>query len=349
MPNILFDCERMKYPNTGLYTFCSELGHALLEKVTPDEQLYFYTPPKAVSHFGPKARYLRQHALHKLYLPHYEKFRVWHTTFQSSRYNTFQRATKRVLTIHDLNFLHESKTAGKEKKYLAVVQRAIDRSDQLVAISHFSKNEVLQYLDTRNKPFSVIYNGIGISEFPGFDSPCIKPKGAFLFAIGTVLPKKNFHVLPALLRTQPQFELIIAGNIHKPYYNEIMKQAALHGVEDRVKVIGPVTPQEKYWYYLHCSAFLFPSLAEGFGIPPVEAMHFGKPVFLSDKTCLPEIGGRYAYYFHDFDAAAMQHSFEEGMKDYAARQPAAQIRHHAAQFSWSKAATEYLEIYRKLY
>lgn len=349
MPNILLDCERMKYPNTGLYTFCSELGSALLETAGPDEELYFYMPRKAGAHFGPRAHYIWQYPMHKFYLPHQQKINVWHTTYQASRYNTLQRGCKKVLTIHDLNFLYEEKAKGREKKIAETVQKAIDRADQLVAISRFAQKDVLQHLNTRNKPFRVIYNGAEVQEFPGFDAPRLRPAGAFLFAIGTILPKKNFHVLPPLLRRHPELELIIAGNIHHEYYERIMKAALLHGVQKQVKIIGGITPQEKYWYYQHCQAFLFPSLAEGFGIPPIEAMHFGKPVFLSDKTSLPEIGGDKAYYFTDFDADAMQAVFEQGMQDHAVRQREAEIREHAAQFSWRKAAGEYMALYRELF
>lgn len=349
MPNILFDCERMKYPNTGFYTFCSELGHSLLEHKQAKEELYFYVPKKVGLHFGPQANYLFQHSLHKFYLPHKEKMDVWHTTFQSSRYKTRQKGTRKVLTIHDLNFLHEPKTKDREKLFFTRIQRSIDDADQLVAISRFAQNDVMQHLNTGNKPFRVIYNGAKVHEFPGFDTPRVRPPGAFLFAMGTVLPKKNFHVLPAVLRGHPELELVIAGNINQEYYNVIQQVAAQHGVQKQVRVIGPVTPEEKYWYYLHCSAFLFPSLAEGFGIPPIEAMHFGKPVFLSDKTCLPEIGGEHAYYFHDFDADAMREVFEKGMIDYEKRQPANLIKEHAGRFTWNKAAQEYLETYRELY
>src|SRR5690606_19790537 len=117
----------------------------------------------------------------------------------------------------------------------------------------------------------------------------------------------------------------------------------------RVKLLGAISEADKYWYLRHCRAFVFPSIAEGFGIPPIEAMHFGKPVFLSDKTSLPEVGGCLAYYFRHFEPAYMQQVFEEGMAHYEQQQPAASIITHARQFSWERMAADYLEIYRSLY
>ena len=127
-----------------------------------------------------------------------------------------------------------------------------------------------------------------------------------------------------------------------------MLEAAAYGVSDRIHIIGPIGEEDKYWYFSHCKAFVFPSISEGFGIPVIEAMHHGKPVFLSDKTSLPEIGGKFAYYFENFDPAYMQEVFHNGMAHYESTQPAALIRQHAGSFQWKDVAKQYLDIYRSL-
>jgi glycosyltransferase involved in cell wall biosynthesis len=109
-----------------------------------------------------------------------------------------------------------------------------------------------------------------------------------------------------------------------------------------------VTEEDKYWYYKNCTAFTFPSLAEGFGLPVVEAMYFGKPLFLSSHTCLPEIGGDLAYYFdRDFDPEDMRAVFENGMNRYN-QELGIRLRQRACDFSWEKCAASYLKIYREL-
>jgi glycosyltransferase involved in cell wall biosynthesis len=175
-----------------------------------------------------------------------------------------------------------------------------------------------------------------------------RPSRKFIFSIGTVLPKKNFHVLPCLLRNN-NYELVIAGNIDKEYGQKIRDEAQLHGVAGRVKLTGPVSEQERYWYYKNCFAFAFPSLAEGFGLPLVEAMNFGKPCFISTHTSLPEIGGDAAYYFKDFDTTHMQEVFEKGLEHYQETNPAGAIRKRALQFNWHNTGSSYLSIYRTLY
>lgn len=349
MKQLLIDCEKMKNANTGLFTYCNELGRSLLQQAAPDEQLSFYLPPKLGKYFGSSADYLWQYSLHKLYLPHRKAYDVWHTTYQLSDYRSHKPGTRRVLTIHDLNFMHEAKSASKRKLYLAHAQRNVNRADFVTFISKFVGDDVLRYLDLGNKPHKVVYNGAAVQEFPGFDQPGYRPQRPFLFTLGVVNTKKNFHTIPCLLQ-HCDAELVIAGTINNETYRQrILDEAKRYGAADRVKLLGPISEEDKYWYMKHCLAFVFPSIAEGFGIPAIEAMHFGKPVFLSDKTSLPEVGSCFAYYFRDFDPAHMQKVFENGMWHYDNQRPAKAIINHAMQFSWERMAGEYLEIYRSLY
>ena len=97
----------------------------------------------------------------------------------------------------------------------------------------------------------------------------------------------------------------------------------------------------------NCEAFIFPSLSEGFGIPPIESMQLGKPTFLSNLTSLPEIGGPHAYYFESFDENHMQDVFLKGMEDYRTNNRKEAIVNWANQFSWEKATQEYLDVYHE--
>lgn len=346
MPRFVIDCERLKYPNNGLYTYCSELGQSLLKRVAPPEELYFYLPSYRQTIFSEQAHY-NQKAWHKLWMPYSKDIQVWHTTYQLSDYSPASSNIKQVLTIHDLNFLYKPNYKHRISGQLAKVQRMINRADHLITISNYVKQDVLQHLNIGNTPLSVIYNGCNIKSFPDFNNPVYRPNRPFLFTIGTILPKKNFHVIPCLLK-DTDYELIIAGNANTSYQKQILQEAAHYGVQDRVKILGPIDEESKYWYFSHCAAFVFPSIAEGFGIPVIEAMHHGKPVFLSNKTSLPEIGGDLAYYFENFDPVYMREVFAKGMAHYAATQPMAAIKKHADSFSWDEIGEQYLNVYRSL-
>lgn len=342
---ILLDCERMKYPNTGLYEYCNQLGLAL-QRVVKKDHLSFYLPENVQDIFGKDAERVIQKSLHKLFIPRFDAD-IWHITYQNTGYMKGNKKVKKVLTIHDLNFLYEKTDPQKIQKNLRKVQQNIDRADHLVAISNYAKNDVLKHLDTHNKPFDVIYNGVHVTEPENYTDPSYKPQKEFLFSIGTVLPKKNFHVLPALLRGN-DYELIIAGKSDKGYVDKIMEMAKQYDVADRVHLPGPISYEDKCWYLKNCKAFMFPSIAEGFGIPVIEAMHFGKPVFLSTRTSLPEVGGKYAYYFDNFEPDYMQQVFEKGREDYETNNRTSDIVKHALAFNWDKAASEYYEVYKSV-
>jgi glycosyltransferase involved in cell wall biosynthesis len=345
--NILLDCERMKYPYTGLYYYCLHLGKSLLKEVPNDLGLCFYVPGAAGPVFGPDACYLQQRTVHKLILPQ-SRFQLWHSTHQASDYFPWKRKMKVLLTIHDLNFLYDpSKSDAKKKKYLAKMKEKIDRADHIVAISNFTLADIRRHLDIGDKPCSVIYNGSNIEEIASLQPPQYRPLSPFYFTIGTILEKKNFHVLPALL-LKNRMQLVISGITQsEEYKNRIISEARKLGVADRLVFTGTISENDKQWYLKNCAAFVFPSLSEGFGLPVVEAMHFGKPVLSAKTTSLPEIGGEHAYYFENFDPEHMNQLAREALSGHTPEK-AREIREWSAQFEWKASARKYLQLYHQL-
>ncbi|MDZ4329343.1 MAG: glycosyltransferase, partial [Flavobacterium sp.] len=118
---------------------------------------------------------------------------------------------------------------------------------------------------------------------------------------------------------------------------------------NRVFLTGKVDDIAKQFYLSKCYAFLFPSIREGFGLPPIEAMHFGKPIFLSNKTSLPEIGGEHSYYWDHFDPEYMKNKLMEGLNHFYSNQNEMELlmKKRAASFDWKVAAAEYLNVYEK--
>ena len=166
MNNVLLDCERTKYPNTGLFQFCLQLGRELIKQHDPrQESLFFYLPVKQQQLFGSHQQVALQHPLHKFFQAGTGKFNVWHSTFQNSNYKPYSRNTRVVLTVNDLNFLLESKhDSGRIKKNLQHVQKNVDRADHIVCISAYTKKIVLEHLSVGNKPVEVIYDGYDTNE-----------------------------------------------------------------------------------------------------------------------------------------------------------------------------------------
>ena len=191
---IIIDCERMKYPHTGLYHFCYNLGMALTEIVNPaSEELSFYLPAKKINVFGENQHYLIQQAWHKLQLSALNQYSLWHSTHQDSHYFPGKRKLPIVLTIHDLNIIHNEHKSEKLKiSFIKEIEKKIKKADYITFISAFTKSDVQQYIDLNSKPTAVIYNGCNINELTAIKTPSYTPSSPFLFTIGTIMEKKNF-------------------------------------------------------------------------------------------------------------------------------------------------------------
>jgi glycosyltransferase involved in cell wall biosynthesis len=143
----------------------------------------------------------------------------------------------------------------------------------------------------------------------------------------------------------PEMGLVLAGAA-SPYSRAIADQARRRGLEN-VRVIEDISDAQKAWLYGHCEGFVFPSLTEGFGLPPLEAMHFGKPVFLSRLTSLPEVGGDAAHYWDDFDPARMKQLVVRALAAFTPSH-AQRTREHAASFSWQRCTQQHVALYLSL-
>lgn len=343
---VVFDCERMKYPNTGLFAFCDNVASCLVkQRQALHSSLCLYVPAKYKGRWGDDVGYRTVKFTDRMHLSCSPRVSVWHSSNQQPAVIP-PKGIRQVLTVHDLNFLYD-KPLAKHRAYLSALQKHIDRADHIVAVSESTKRDLMDNIDMKGKYVEVVYNGL--NQFDGDITPPVsKPTGKFLFSVGAVLPKKNFHVLTALLRGN-DYHLIIAGN-KSPYEKRIMEEAENFGVADRVSVIGPVTEPVKYWYIKNCTAFLFPSVAEGFGLPVIEAMYYQKPIFLSDRTSLPEIGGSHVFYFdHNFDPETMLVQFNKGLAAFEKGEvDKEQMKQHALSFSWERTARRYIEIYNEL-
>jgi len=353
MDEIILDCSLMRYPHSGLYQYCLNLAERVntVLKKQDSRPMKMYMPSPHILPYDNKYHIIEK-GWHKYWKPFLSNCRIWHAPFQSGRILPdvkIHKQIKVVLTIHDLNSLHEGKPKEVQHESLIHTQRLIDRSDAIVCISEFTKEDVYKHCEVRDKPVYVIHNGIHKLESPALTKSSYKPGGPFIFGLGYINRKKNYHVLLELIERNPGMELVIAGKLDDPdYVDHIRAKAAKLRISEYIHLLGPVSEPEKSWYLNHCTAFMQPSLAEGFGAPVVEAMQFGKPIFLSNLTSLPEIGGKSAFYFSSFEADHMHGIFSEGMSSYHKENMTELIIDRGRNFEWGRSALKYLEVYRSL-
>ncbi|MBB6130862.1 glycosyltransferase family 4 protein [Mucilaginibacter lappiensis] len=343
-PTILITFDSLKRATSGMFFFERSLGEEILKENKGRFAIFGYLHKKSIYWFQQLAGTILMSPLHKIFFPAYKQFDLVHFTNQYCKLKPARVKAKKVLTIHDMNPVHEkTRSPARYKKYLNRLGGYIDSCDRIVTISNFVAGDIVKYYPQAASKLTVIYNGADKLVLPQHHEPPYKPARKFIFTIGSLAPKKNFHVLPALLNDN-ELELIIAGKI-TDYQLRIMEEASKHNCTSRVKLIGLISDDDKAWYYKNCEAFAFPSIAEGFGLPVIEAMHFGKPVFLSRYTSLPEIGGDAAWYFDSFEPETMRATFAKGLEEYTSNNMEASITQHANQFNWEKTAQQYLDLY----
>ncbi len=272
---------------------------------------------------------------------------LWHSTNQQQIKRKRGECKKFVLTIHDLNFLTE-KNWIRQLKHRFFLQRAINQADAVTCISQFVAHQVEQLFNMRGKSVRVIYNGVeDISEQPE-EKPSFAKGRPFFFAIGQIRAKKNFHLLVDMMRQFPDYDLYVCGDDHFDYaqtVREHINQLPTHNAY----LCGKIQAEEKVWLYRHCEAFLFASQGEGFGLPAIEAMQFGKPVFIANATCLPEICGDCAYVWPSLNPDEMGDFVKSTLRCFNdLPERTEQIKEHANLFSYDRHIQSYLQLYKEL-
>ena len=350
MPRLFLDTERMANLTSGIGQVCLHLGRELVCQRPPGWEITCLVAPDQVNIFGSGVEYIVATRWRRVWHPW--SFDVWHCLYQNSRYLPMSIGrTALVYTIHDLNYLYLADYSERRKaRQKARYQRIINQATVVTTISDYVAKDICQQLilPPDKKP-QVIYWGMEPPAQTPITPPLTLPDGPFLFFVGMLQPYKNIHTMLPLLNAYPDYQLVLAGPDKPAYSQEIRKQAQQMGVADRVMFLGIVDEPTKWWLYAHCEAFLFPSLHEGFGLPVIEAMALGKPVFCSTLTSLPEAGGSEAFYFPSFEPDAVVETFRSGMAAYKQDPARAErLRAHSQRFTWHATAQHYWQLYQSV-
>jgi glycosyltransferase involved in cell wall biosynthesis len=352
--SVLIDATSLHNIFTGLGQFSYHLVKEFTNRPQREFNFSFLVHPSSknlVQEFAPKlveATWLKRHFPRTLLPILFPGYDLWHATAENTRFTHFPKHAAVLLTLHGLHFLDENSPRIIEQK-LERLQQLVNKSHALVTVSSYTEVLVRKNLDIGRRPLKVIHHGVGNHHHLVLKRPMSTPGGKFIFSIGNFFERKNFHVLLPFLCQLEGYALVLAGN-HKNHYGDYIKKE-VHRLEltDRVFFSGEIDDAEKYWLYQHCDAFVFPSLSEGFGIPVIEAMKAGKPVFCSRFGSLPEMGNQHAYFWECFEAEYMRDFFLEKIHGfYCHKENEINSREYADRFSWGKAAESYLSYYAEL-
>ncbi len=352
---LLVDLSSLKNIYSGLGQIALSYGIYFKEhykKETAPYALTLLLPRKYFGLFGTEVHYISStNIFRKHFRFFFPKYEIWHSIHQLSRFQPIWLDTRFILTVHDLNFLYEKSDDARER-ITRKIQKKISRADEIVCISKFTKKEIENNLILNGKKCKVIYNKVPMLDKGQAQKPMFEIREPFFFTLGVINQKKNFHVLLDLMKLMSEKHLYIIGmkaevknNAYATYIKQRINQENIHNVTLR----GPVSHQEKIWMYQHCEAFFFPSLLEGFGLPIIEAMQFGKPVFSSAETSLREIGGDFAYFWENFNPHEMRRLVDNNLeKFYQDRSLAENEKEYARLFSYEEHFEEYEKLYRSV-
>jgi len=297
---------------TGTETYSSELIKALLklpEATKFNWRLYVKEPIKEDFKDNVKlvvipwkrfwtqaglALELRRHPVDTLFIPAH--------TLPVMR----SRHIKTVVTIHGLEYEYLPEYYQFPQKLLLnrSTEYAVKKADKLIAVSNWTKKQLVGRLGADPKKISVIHEGVG-QRFLHLKEHGLNKIYArqvrhkyglpdkYLLFVGTIQPRKNLVRLIEAVSLIGEVNLVIAGK--KGWLTEeIYAAPGKFGIKDRVKFIGRVADPDLPAVYALSSAFVWPSLMEGFGLPLLEAMACGVPVITSNKGAIPEVVGEAA-------------------------------------------------------
>jgi glycosyltransferase involved in cell wall biosynthesis len=354
---------------TGIGRYVYELVQNLLKVDKKNEYVIFMNHPEFEKFDIPNKRVKKVLVNAKHYsLSEQVRFlwKAWRAKLDLMHFTHFNAPLlyrrKTVVTIHDLTL---SFFPGKKMNswffrtaYNLVLRNAAKHATRVIAVSKNTKSDLMEVCKTDSAKIEVVYEGVGENFGPREDkeaaSDLLKKYNInkeFMLYTGVWRSHKNLvNMVKAfgLLCEDEGFDpqLVITGE-EDPCYPEVKRTVKELGLEHQVVFAGLVPEDELTAFYQTAKMYVFPSLYEGFGLPPLEAMRCGTPVVASKVSCIPEICGEdNAVFFDPYDPEDIANAMRKLWLDEGLQ---ADLRErgllHSRKFSWEKMAEKTLEVY----
>ena len=248
----------------------------------------------------------------------------------------------KIMTVHDLSFLKNSSWYSRIYYwyYRFMTPLAVKTSQHILTVSEFSKSEILRFYPfLKPECISVVYNAI--------DRQLFKPQTSapYVLCVSSLDPRKNFARLIEACQGLTNAKLYIVGK-----YNRVFSQGTeLDTRCEHIHFLGRVSDEELVRLYNQAACFVFPSLYEGFGLPPLEAMACGCPVLVSDIPVEREVCGDAALYFNPLDSENILHTITQYLNDTDVIKEKMRQKgyENITRFSWEKSAEVLVNIVKE--
>lgn len=260
---------------------------------------------------------------------------------------------KQILTIHDAA-VYTNKNSYNWYFilwYKLLYKTLTYRLKDIITVSEFSKKEIIKYCNIKDSSkITVIYEGKEHIINSSTDNNILLKNGLqkdkYLLAVSSLSPNKNFHSIVKAIEDldNKDFDIVIAGGSDPRIFSKTDD-----GLLNNVKYVGYVTDEELKSLYLHSACFIFPSLYEGFGLPPLEAMACGCPVIASNTSSIPEVCDDAVIYCDPRDSNTIKIAIEKIMGDNQLRDKLRQKGQiQSNKFSWTNTAIELNNVLKSL-
>lgn len=273
-----------------------------------------------------------------------------HETYFSS-FSPRVRGPVRVTSVYDLAHKLYMNLFDKNDPTISRMKKTFNRVDHIFSISNNTKKDVIELLGVNESKISVVHLGVDLDVFKNQNNKKSNIEKPYILYVGTRKGAKNFNrFLEACSNSviiKNKIKIVVFGgeNFDFNELSKIKKFGFLDGIVEHM------TGDDKKLAALYASAlcFVYPSIYEGFGLPPLEAMASGCPVAASNTSSMPEIINNAGEYFNPYDTEDIQNTIERIILSNTRREELISLGYENIKlFSWSKCAKKSLDIYRNL-
>mgnify|MGYP005850040065 CR=1 FL=1 len=267
----------------------------------------------------------------------------------------------RISTIHDLSHIHYPEYHPKERvKYLnQELSKTIEQSDRIITVSEYVKLELVDFMGVEKEKITAIANGVGPQFRPRTNdeiSSILREYGlesGYLLCVSTLEPRKNLDKLITAyldlpVSLQKKFPLVLVGGAGWCCDDLLSRIKSLHHT-DRVRYLGYIPAAHLPYIFSGAATFVYPSVYEGFGLPPLEAMASGIPVIVSDSSAMAEVVADAGVVLKTEDVDQLSLAIEGVLDDEPLRRGlASKGISRSCSYSWQRCVAETKELYREV-
>ncbi|MFP9227673.1 glycosyltransferase family 4 protein [Pectobacterium cacticida] len=257
----------------------------------------------------------------------------------------------KIVTHHDVTYKKYPQSYSWKFRifYNLCIPLMIRNTHHTITVSEFSKRELLRFYKIRERNISVIYNAVNAKFSPSESvTNDNNNNNKYILAVSSNNYHKNFHVLISAFKSinDPQLTLLVVGENNKNFSKQNYDSVTL---DKRVKFLGRVSDDELIKLYRNARFFVFPSLYEGFGIPPLEAQSCGCPVIASNSASMPEVLRNSVIYFPPNRVDLLQERMLQFLSDDNLRKEKILAGYeNTKRFSWYKSAKKLNEVIQEV-